>query len=138
MATTDVVEVTNSETPEKTTEAILDELRLDLAEWMTADRDLVWRPAIELTKEDNEFAVRVLVPGLDPKDVEVLVAPKLLLIRGDTYRGNSGHRKLLRSIEFPVAVDPGKVHAELKDGMLSVKVDIANESKANISMPLAA
>src|SRR5437870_1778690 len=104
----EVVEVKNAETQEKTKETIFDELKQDLAEWMTTDRDRVWRPAIELTKEDNEFAARALVPGVDPKDVEVLVAPELLLIRGEMHRGESGHRKLLRSIKFPRPVNPNK------------------------------
>src|SRR4051812_11500509 len=89
METANAVEVKHAETTGKMTETIVNELRRDLAEWMTADRDLVWRPAIELTKEDNEFAARALLPGVDPKDVEVLVAPKLLLIKGDTHRGES-------------------------------------------------
>jgi HSP20 family protein len=117
---------------------IFDELRRDLADWMTANRDEVWRPAIELTKEDNEFAARVLLPGVDPKDVEVLVAPKLLLIKGETHRGQSGQRKLLRSVEFPRLVNPDRVHAEIKDGMLSVRAEIAEASKANISLLRAA
>jgi HSP20 family protein len=137
METTEAVKVKNAETPEKTRATIFDELKRDLAEWMTTDRDLVWRPAMELTKEDNEFAVRALVPGVDPKDLDVMVAPELLLIKGETHRGSS-RRKLLRSIEFPRPVNPDKVHAEMKDGMLSVKAEIAEASKPNIFMPRAA
>ena len=46
IGTTEVIEVKNAETVEKTEEAILNELKQDLADWLTADRDLVWRPAI--------------------------------------------------------------------------------------------
>lgn len=138
LARTEVVEVKHSKTPEETSKMIFDELRRDFADWMTTDRDRVWRPAIELTKEDNEFAARALVPGVDPKDVEVLVAPDLLLIKAEAERGESGHRKVLRSITFPRPVNPDKVHAEIKDGMLSVKAEIAGASKKIVFFPRAA
>jgi HSP20 family molecular chaperone IbpA len=138
MGITKVVEIKNAETPEKTRKAIFDELRQDLADWMTADKDLVWRPAVELTKDGENFAVRSLVPGVDSNDVEVLVAPEILLIKGETHRGESGNRKILRSVKFPQPVDPDKVHAEIEDGMLFVEAEIAESPKANIFMPLAA
>jgi HSP20 family molecular chaperone IbpA len=87
---------------------------------------------VEVTREGNQFAVRALVPGLDARDVEVLVAPDILLIRGEN------HRKVLRSIEFPVAINPDKVHAELKDGMLSIKARIARADRFEIVRPRAA
>ena len=138
METAEAVKVKHSETPEKTKETIFDELRRDFADWMTADRDMVWRPAIELTKEDNEFAARALVPGVDPNEVEVLVAPELLLIKGMTHSGKSGNQKLLASIGFPRPVNPDKVHAEIKDGMLAVRAEIAGASKVKTFMPRAA
>lgn len=128
----------HSETPEKTKEAIFDELREDFADWMTTNRDLVWRPAIELTREDNEFAARALVPGIEAKEVEILVAPGLLLIKGETHRGEPGHRKLLRSVEFPRPVNPDKVHAEIRNGILCVRAEIAEASKPNILVLKAA
>src|SRR5262249_224297 len=79
MARREVVEVKNFQTPEKTSAAIFNELRSDLAEWMTTDKDRVWRPVAEITQEGNEFAVRALVPGVDPADIQVLVAPDTLL-----------------------------------------------------------
>jgi HSP20 family molecular chaperone IbpA len=131
------VEVKPSGTPEETAHIILNELRRDLAEWMTTDRDLVWRPALTLTKEDNEFVVRGFVPEVDAKDVEVLIAPDVLLIKGEANRGKSNHRTLLRSIKFPRPVDPNKVHAEIQDGVLSVEAEIAR-SKVIPFVPRAA
>jgi HSP20 family molecular chaperone IbpA len=101
MGPTKVVEIKNADTPEKTSKAIFDELRVDLADWMTADRDLVWRPVVELTREGETFAARALLPGVDAGDVEVSVAPEILLIKGEAHPRESGQRKLLRSIRFP-------------------------------------
>ena len=128
------IKVIKSATPEKTTGIILDELRSDFADWMTAKEDLVWRPSIQLTEEGNEFGVRALVAGIDPNDIEVLVAPDILLIKGKTKVS----RKLLGSIKLPRAINPEKVHAELNDGMLSIKAEIAKAGKLEIVMPRAA
>lgn len=110
-------------------------------------RILVWRPHIELTREDSEFAVRALVPGIDPNDIEVLVAPDLLLIKGETkgeslrgtvHRDGLDRRKIIRSIELPKAINPTKVHAELIDGMLSIKAEIAEGKRSSFGLLRAA
>src|SRR5215471_16478456 len=93
----EAVEIKNAGTPEETTKAILNELKRDFADWMTADRDMVWRPAIDLIKEDNEFVARTLIPGVEARDIEVLIAPEMLLIKGEIHRGEYGHTELLRS-----------------------------------------
>jgi HSP20 family molecular chaperone IbpA len=138
MVTAKVVEVKNYGMPEKAREAIFRELRSDFAEWMEAKEDLVWRPAIELAKEGNEFTARTLLADMDADDVEVLIAPEMALIKGEMNRGKPDHRKLMSSIRFPQPVNPDKVHAEFKDGMLSVRVEIAGASNLRVFRPRAA
>jgi HSP20 family protein len=132
------VEIKNAGTPEETTKAIFDELKRDLADWMTADRDMVWRPAINLFREDNEFVARAVIPGVDARDIEVMIAPEMLLIKGEIHRGEFGHTKLLRSLRFPRPVNPDRVHAELNDGTLSIRAAIAGAGKVKIFRPRAA
>jgi HSP20 family molecular chaperone IbpA len=139
---TELIEVENSETPEKTSEAIHDELRRDFADWMTANEDLVWRPAIQLRQEDNEFAARALMPGSDGKDVRikdlrVMVAPDVLLVKGEIQRGESV-RRLMASVTFPRPVNPDRVLANIRDGVLSVRAEIAGTSKVKVFRPRAA
>jgi HSP20 family molecular chaperone IbpA len=129
--TAEIIEIKNSDTSEKAAAAIRDELRRDLADWMTTNEDLVCRPAIELTREGNEFAARALVPGVDPKDVEVMVAPNALLIKGAVHRGECESRKLISSVTFPRPVNPNRVDARIRNGMLSVRAEIAG---ANVRM----
>jgi HSP20 family protein len=132
------IEIKNAGTPEEITKVILDELKRDLGDWMMTDRDMVWRPAIELEKEGNEFVARALLPGVDAKDIEVLIGPEMMLLKGVTHRGEYGHTELLRSVRFPRPVSPDRVHAELKDGMLSVHAPIAGVARMTIFRPRAA
>lgn len=138
MQTAETFEVKNAETPEKTREIIYNELRRDLAHWMEAKEDLVWRPAIELTEERGEFTARALVPGVNSEGVQVLVTPEWLMISGVANPGKSNERKILRSIEFPRPVDPDRVDAEITDGMLFVRAKIVGVQKVAIFRPRAA
>ena len=135
--TAEVIEV-NGETPEKTRETMYRELRRDLAEWMEAKQDMVLRPAIELTEEGDEFTARALMPGVHPKDVEIMVTPERLLIMGEMHRSKTERRRFLRSIEFPRLVNPDKVHAEIRDGAICIKAKMAGASKVIMFMPRAA
>ena len=129
METAATVEVKNAPTVEETREIIYNELRRDLGEWMMAREDLVWRPAVELKEQGGEFAARFLVPGLLPEDVEILITPERLLIKG---------RQLLRSVEFPRPVNPDEVHAEIAGGMLSIRAKIAEPGNVVKFKPRAA
>jgi HSP20 family molecular chaperone IbpA len=124
----EAVAVKNTQTPEKARAMIFDEMRRDFAEWMDAKEDRVCRPAIELERENNEFAVRTLVPDVDPRDVEILVSPERILIKGKAHRGEPDEKNVMCSVAFPQPVRMNKVHAEMMNGMLSVWAGIAGVS----------
>ena len=121
-----------------TAAAILNEMKRDLAEWMEAKEDMVWRPPLELAKERDEFVARTLVPGFDPARIEILISPDSILVKGETDNGEPNHRRLMRSIPFPRPINPDRVHAEMKDGMLSVRAEIAHGSRVLEFVPRAA
>jgi HSP20 family molecular chaperone IbpA len=121
-----------------TNRVAFDDARKEFAEWMTVNEDLVFRPSVEMSKEENEFVVEVLVPGHKHKGVEVWIAPDMALVRGELDRGEAGRTKLFRSITFPRSVDPDTVHAVIDNGMLSIRVEIAGAYKGITITPLAA
>jgi len=113
----------------------------DLDNWLAAERELIWKPAIELTEKDNQFEIRVAVAGIDPKDLNVEVTSEALLVKGETKSEKKEQKgevhtsefqegSLFRSIQFPNKVDPNRVKAEFKNGMLTVVAPIAEEAKS--------
>jgi len=113
----------------------------DLDNWLAAERELIWKPAIELTEKDNRFEIQVAVAGIDPKDLNVEVTAEDLLVKGETKSEKKEQKgevhttefqegSLFRSIRFPKKVDPNKVKAEIKNGMLTVVAPIAEEAKS--------
>jgi len=113
----------------------------DLDDWLAAERELVWKPAIELREKDNQFEVQVAVAGVEPKDLKVEVTSEDLLVQGETKAEKKEETgevhtsefqigSLFRSIRFPKKVSPDKVKAEIKNGLLTITAPIAEEAKA--------
>ena len=112
----------------------------ELDNWLSAERELVWKPAIELRERNKEFLIYIAVPGIDPADVSVEVTPDLLLVKGEFRHEHAEEEgevhtcefeagSLFRVISFPKRVDPDKVKADFKNGILRVKASIAEEQK---------
>ena len=55
----------------------------DIDDWLQAERELVWKPAIELEEKDGEFKLQVAVPGVDAKDIDIEVTAEDILIKAD-------------------------------------------------------
>ena len=51
-----------------------------LDDWLHAERELVWRPAVELRQKDGEIELLAAVAGVEPKDLDVQVTPEDILI----------------------------------------------------------
>jgi HSP20 family molecular chaperone IbpA len=113
----------------------------DLDNWLAAERELIWKPAIEMTEKDNQFEIKVAVAGIDPKDLDVEVTPDGLVVKGETKREKKEEKgevhtsefqsgSLFRSVQFPKKVDVNKVKAEIKNGLLTVVAPVAEEAKS--------
>ena len=113
----------------------------ELDDWFQAEKELVWKPAVELKEKDSHFELQAALAGMDPKEIRIEITPEELLIRGDTRfekREEKGELcytefqsgTLFRSIRFPKRVDPNRVKAEYRNGLLSVTAPIAEEARA--------
>jgi HSP20 family protein len=92
---------------------------------------VAWAPAIESYAKDGELHVRVALPGVDPKDVEVTVSDDQLTIRGERKTEHEGAGRYVREFTYgsfertftlPDGIDPGKVQAKFANGMLDLRL----------------
>jgi HSP20 family protein len=102
---------------------------------------------LDLVDRDEELVVRAELPGVEKDDVEVTIAGDRLMIvatrefeeedeKDDFYRHELGYGKLMRTIALPVEVDPEKIRAELKEGILKVmlpKVRVAKKHTVKVA-----
>jgi HSP20 family protein len=99
-----------------------------------------WVPAVDILEKENEIVLRADLPGLDPKEVEIQVQDGTLTLRGerkfesdvkeDNYRRvERVYGSFVRSFTLPQTVDPEKVAAEYKNGVLEVTLPKRPEAK---------
>ena len=112
----------------------------DLENWLQAEQELVWKPAIELEEKDTELRLQIAVPGVDPKDIDIEVTPEDVLVKAETRHEHKEERgqvhvceftsgNMFRSVHLPKKIDPDKVKADFKNGMLSLTAEIAKEAQ---------
>jgi HSP20 family protein len=117
----------------------------DLEHWLNAERQLVWKPAVELREKDDAFHVSIAIPGVDPKALDIEVAPEYLLVKAEVHHEHTEEKgtvhlcefetgSLFRSVRFPKRVDPGKVKAEFNNGMLHLTAAVAPEDVRKIEV----
>src|SRR5439155_2495578 len=113
----------------------------DLDHWLQAERELLWEPALELRETDGEFVLEVVVSGVDPKDIEIEVTPEDIVLKADIQHEHEEKKgtvhicefqsgRMFRSIHLPKRINPDKVKAEIKNGLLKLKAEIAEEARA--------
>jgi HSP20 family protein len=102
--------------------------------------DRTTAPAVDVVETDEDFVVVADLPGVKKDDIELSVTGTLLAIKGDKKaETQSDKRKIFRketwvgsftrTIDLPSDIDPDKVQAELKDGVLTVRVAKREEAK---------
>lgn len=112
----------------------------DLEDWLTAERELVWKPPIELEEKNDEFRLQIAAPGLDAKDINVQVSPDQILVKAESRHEHTEQKgqvhiceftsgSLVRWIELPKKIDPDRVKAEFKNGMLILTAAIAKDAE---------
>jgi len=97
-------------------------------------------PAVDVAENDEGFIVMADLPGVSKEDLELSVTGSLLTIKGEkkTESGDSKNKSFRRetwvgsfsrTIDLPSLVDPDKVSAELKDGVLTLSLSKREEAK---------
>ncbi len=103
-------------------------------------------PPLNLYDDGESLVVRTEIPGIDPKSLELNAATNALTIKGERKRVEAGekasfHRRergygsFSRSLNLPHEIDPTKVKASYKLGVLEVllpKAEAARPRKIEI------
>ncbi|MBL8023616.1 MAG: Hsp20/alpha crystallin family protein [Elusimicrobia bacterium] len=88
-------------------------------------------PRLDIAETEKEIRVTAELPGMDEKDVDVSLEGDLLTLKGEKKaeaeeKGKNFHHmersygSFLRTVRLPMEVDPTKVTAGFKKGVLTV------------------
>ena len=108
-------------------------------------------PEIDEMEDERAFHVRVELPGMVEKDVELTLTDRKLMIRGekkldkeeeekDFYRRERAYGAFRRVIELPGEVDAAKIEAKFKNGVLFIdlpKTEAAQKKVKHITVKAA-
>lgn len=107
----------------------------EVEDWLSAESELLHPVPVNITKSDNQLVVRAEVPGYAPAAIQVGVEARRLFIssrseltaepeQGETIYTERRANQIIRMLELPATVDPDKVTATCKDGILYLKMPI--------------
>jgi HSP20 family protein len=93
-----------------------------------------WTPPVDLYETAADFILTADLPGLSRDQIDVSFDDNRVVIRGERiggpidmpceqfHRVERGHGRFSRSFALPEAVDVDRVSADLKDGILTVRI----------------
>lgn len=109
----------------------------------SSDVETGFEPAVDIYETSNELLVFATLPGVDMKDIHVEATPDTLIIRGErkpliseedvTVHHRSawgGHGTFEARYDLPVEVNPNKVKATFRNGILEVRLPKVESAKA--------
>jgi len=99
-----------------------------------------WTPAVDIAEHDEQYLVKVELPGVNKEDVKITLENNILTIRGEKKqeketRKESYHRversygSFQRSFTLPTTIKSDKIDAAYKDGILQITLPKAEEAK---------
>ncbi|MEE9515138.1 MAG: Hsp20/alpha crystallin family protein [Candidatus Brocadiales bacterium] len=100
-----------------------------------------WGPAVDVLETSDSVIVKVELPGVDPKRVDIAVSGENLTIKGEKkeekeekgknfYRVERSYGNFCRTIPLPTAVEADKAKADYKEGVLQVTLPKSDKAKA--------
>ena len=97
-------------------------------------------PAVDLVESDKAYEITAELPGMDEKNIDVKVTDGRLSIKGEKQEEKEEKKKdyylherrfgsFERSFDLPESVDPEKIEASFKKGVLTVTLSKKAEAQ---------
>jgi HSP20 family protein len=99
-----------------------------------------WAPLVDISEDGNEFVIKAELPEVKREEVKVTVEDGVLAISGERkfekeekdkkyHRVERAYGSFLRSFTLPEGTDAGKINAEFKEGVLTVRLPKTEKAK---------
>lgn len=99
-----------------------------------------WNPVVDVYDNDDSIVIKAELPGIDKEGIEIDVKDRVLTLKGERssesevkddnyYRRERSFGKFERAFTLPADVDPDKIKADYKDGVLKIDIPKPEEKK---------
>lgn len=97
-------------------------------------------PLVNFSEDEGQVYVDALVPGVDPREIDLSVLRNTITISGErkpfearegqiVHRNELGSGRFSRTLELPVDIDPERISAESKNGIMRICLAKAEHAK---------
>jgi HSP20 family protein len=99
-----------------------------------------WFPSLDVAETKNDIVVKIELPGMDQKDIDISLSDGHLIIKGEKKQEKEekeenyhfierSYGTFTRSVQLPKEVKHDKVTASYKNGVLKVVLPKSEEAK---------
>ncbi len=99
----------------------------------------LWAPSIDVYETDSDVRIKVDLPGMTARDIDISIKDHVLSIKGERkqeeevrdenfYRMERSYGSFRRMIELPVDVKKEQIDATFKEGVLTISLPKAKEA----------
>ena len=91
-----------------------------------------WQPPVDLYETADAYVLTAEIPGMDRDDIDIQTGEGHLTLSGarqeramaceQFHRLERGHGSFQRTFQLPLPIDAAAVTADLKDGVLTVRI----------------
>jgi HSP20 family protein len=97
-----------------------------------------WAPAVDVIRDDGNLVLRADIPGMEPSEVKIQVEDDVLTVSGEHEERTEAKEEnyvrrerrvgsFMRSMPLPRGVDPSKIKAQTRHGVLEVVIPLPAE-----------
>jgi HSP20 family protein len=103
--------------------------------WESSENDI--HVPLDVIVDGDSYVVEMIIPGLEPEDVEIEIIEKTIVVQGEFKADDEGISylrkerptgKFRRVIRLPKLLNMEKSEANLEKGILSLRVPVAEEA----------
>ena len=99
-----------------------------------------WTPPVDIFESGETLVLKLEIPEVDKASIDIKIHENQLTIKGERkpepgidpdsyYRTERGYGVFARSFSLPKSIDPAKIKASIKDGVLRVELPKKEEVK---------
>ena len=97
-----------------------------------------WHPTVDVAERDDAYVITADLPGMNREDISVKVTDNALTLSGErksetsdekAHRVERSYGRFSRSFALPSAVNEGEISAEYRNGVLTVALPKAEDTK---------
>ena len=123
-------------------EPLHDLLALQRADPASGEYASGWTPPVDLYETEDHYGIAAELPGLSRHDIRIQFRDGHLILEGERstsgvsceqyHRIERGHGRFSRTFSLPDAVDAERITADLKDGVLTIRVPKAPTRRISV------